>query len=414
MNRLLIQNISQIATPIGNKALHGTAMDNIKIYNDAAIYCENDIIRKVGSTAEVLASVGSCSDINVIDASGKCVVPGFTDPHTHFLFGGTRADEFISRLEGVPYLDLLRQGGGIVNTMQKTRAMSCDELYDNGKKALQNMIKQGFTTIEGKSGYGLDFTTEINMLKTMKKLHDDLPVSLKTTFLGAHAVPPEYKNDSDGFIDFTIKKVLPVIAKENLADFCDIFCEQGVFSIAQSEKLLLAAQKLGLKSKIHADEIVSTGGGGLAAKINATSADHLLAVSASDINKLANSKTIAVLLPLTAFCMRKDFAPARKMIDKNCAIALASDFNPGSCYSYSSALILALAVINMHMTINEALTAITLNAAAAVDEAAICGSIEAGKKADILILEKSDYRFLVYHTGINIIEHVIKDGQLLF
>ncbi|WP_196594031.1 imidazolonepropionase [Pectinatus sottacetonis] len=414
MNRLLIKNISQIATPLGNKALHGSAMDNIKIYKDAAIYCENDIIRKVGLTHEVLASVGSCSDINIIDAAGKCAIPGFTDPHTHFLFGGTRADEFISRLEGVPYMELLKRGGGIVNTMQKTRNMSCTELYEAGKNTLHNMIKQGFTTIEGKSGYGLDLTTEINMLKAMKKLQADLPISLKSTFLGAHAVPPEYKNNSDGFIDFTIEKVLPIVAKEKLADFCDIFCEKNVFTIEQSEKLLLAAQKLGLKSKIHADEIVSTGGGGLAAKINATSADHLLAVSSSDINKLAASTTIAVLLPLTAFCMRKDFAPARKMIDKGCSIALASDFNPGSCYSYSSSLILALAVINMHMTINEALTAITLNAAAAVDEAAVSGSIEAGKKADILIMDKSDYRFLVYHTGINIIKHVIKAGQLLF
>ncbi|MDQ0202357.1 imidazolonepropionase [Pectinatus haikarae] len=414
MNRLLIKNLAEIATPLGKTALRGKAMNDIKIYKNGAIYCEDGIIKLAGTAEEVLPQLSSGTAVKEIDAHGKCAVPGFVDPHTHFLFGGTRADEFIARLEGVPYMDLLKRGGGIVSTMRQTRVMSEENMYSAGKKILENMLKQGFTTIEGKSGYGLDKNTELKMLRTMKRLQKDLPITLKTTFLGAHAVPPEFAGRSNEFIDFTIEQVFPEIQKEKLAEFCDVFCEKGVFSIAESQKLLLAAKETGMKAKIHADEIVSTGGGGLAADIGAVSADHLLAVTDEDIKKLAGSNTAAVLLPMTAFCMRKQFAPARQMIDTGCIVALASDFNPGSCYSYAAPLILALAVINMHLTINEALTAITLNAAAAVDEADTSGSIEPGKKADILLLSKSDYRFLVYLTGINIVEHVIKNGEIIF
>ena len=414
MERLLIKNLSQIATPIGKSALKGKKMEDIKFYHDGAIYCEDGIIQAVGNTQAIVHRLKPAAEMKIIDGRGKCAVPGFIDPHTHFLFGGTRADEFISRLEGVPYMELLKRGGGIVSTMKATRAMTEAEMYAVGKKTLEDMIKQGFTTIEGKSGYGLDRDTELKMLRAMKKMNETLPVSLKTTFLGAHAVPPEFADNADEFIDFLIEKVLPEVAKDNLAQFCDVFCEKGVFTVKQSKKLLLAAQQMGLKSKIHADEIVSTGGGGLAVQVRAISADHLLAVSSTDIEKLSVSNTVAVLLPITAFCMRKDFAPARRMIDAGCAVALASDYNPGSCYSYAAPLLLALAVISMKMSINETVTAITLNAAAAVDEAETAGSLEIGKKADILLLNKSDYRFLVYLTGVNIVEHVIKNGKLLF
>lgn len=414
MERLLIRNLSQIATPMGKTALTGKKMEDIKIYQDGAIYCEDGIIQAVGDTQEIMHGLEPAAEMKIIDGSRKCALPGFTDPHTHFLFGGTRADEFISRLEGVPYMELLKKGGGIVSTMKATRAMTEADMYAVGKKTLEDMIKQGFTTIEGKSGYGLDHDTELKMLRAMKKMNEDLPVSLKTTFLGAHAVPPEFADNADAFIDFLIEKVLPEVVKDDLAQFCDVFCEKGVFTVEQSKKLLLAAQKMGLKSKVHADEIVSTGGGGLAAQIGAISADHLLAVSSADIEKLSASDTVAVLLPITAFCMRKDFAPARRMIDEGCAVALASDYNPGSCYSYAAPLLLALSVISMKMTINEAVTAITLNAAAALGEAETAGSLEAGKRADILLLNRPDYRFLVYLTGINIVEHVIKNGKLLF
>lgn len=414
MNRLLVKNLAEIVTPLGETALRGKAMQDVKVYKNAAVYCEDGIIKLVGTDEQVLSKLDGITDIQVLDAQGKCAVPGFIDPHTHFLFGGTRADEFISRLEGIPYMELLKRGGGIVSTMRQTRLMTEAELYNTGKKTLENMLRQGFTTIEGKSGYGLDRNTELKMLRTMKKLRKDMPVTLKTTFLGAHAVPPEFADRSTDYIDFIIEQVLPIIKEENLAEFCDVFCEKNVFTIDEAKKLLLAAKKAGMKLKIHADEIVSTGGGSLAVEIGAISADHLLSVTDADIEKLAVSDTTAVLLPMTAFCMRKEFAPARKMIDKGCIVALASDFNPGSCYSYAAPFMLALAVISMHMTINEALTAITLNAAAAVDAADVIGSIESGKKADILLLSKPDYRFLVYLTGINIVEHVIKDGKIIF
>lgn len=414
MERLLIKNIAQIATPIGKKAIHGKAMNNIQIYKNAAIYCENGVIKLVDKQENILSKINNTDELHIVDANNNCVVPGFIDPHTHFLFGGTRANEFVSRLEGVPYLDLLKKGGGIVSTMKATRSLSEESLYEIGKSILEKMLKHGFTTIEGKSGYGLDHDTEIRMLRVMQKLDEILPITLKKTFLGAHAVPPEYKNEPEAYINFIMKRVLPEIADKHLADFCDVFCEEGVFSIEQSRKLLMAARHLGLKLKLHADELVSTGGAGLAADLDMVSADHLLAISDNDIIKLAKSNTIATLLPMTAFCMRKQFAPARRMMESGCAVSLASDFNPGSCYSYSASLILALAVINMKMTINEALTAITLNGAAALDMANTVGSIEVGKQADLLILDKPDYRFLVYLTGINIVKHVVKHGTLIF
>lgn len=413
MQSMLIKNIGQLVTPIGHSALHGKAMNNVKIFENAAVYCEDGVIKAVGPEGEVMKQL-PIGSIDTIDAEDCCAVPGFIDPHTHFLFGGTREDEFVSRLEGVSYMELHRRGGGIVSTMKKTRAMTEDEMFAAGKAVLAEMAKQGFTTVEGKSGYGLDHDTELRMLRAMKRMDEELPLTVKRTFLGAHAVPPEYSGRSGDYIDFLIEKVLPEAAAGDLAEFCDVFCEKGVFTIEESRRLLLAAEKAGLKLKLHADEIVSTGGGGLAADLKAVSADHLLAVSDEDIAKLAHSSTVTVLLPMTAFCMRKDFAPARKMIDAGCAAALASDFNPGSCYSYSASLMLALAVISMKMTINEALTALTLNAAASVDAADQLGSIEPGKRADIVLLNKPDYRFLVYLTGINTVKHVIKDGALLF
>lgn len=411
MQSMLIKNIGQLVTPLGHSALHGSAMNDVKICENAAVYCEDGVIKAAGPEDEMMKQISS-GPIDTVDAEGCCAVPGFIDPHTHFLFGGTREDEFVSRLEGVSYMELHRRGGGIVSTMKKTRAMTEDEMFAAGKNVLAEMAKQGFTTVEGKSGYGLDHDTELRMLRAMKRMDEELPLTVKRTFLGAHAVPPEYSGRSGYYIDFLIDKVLPETA--DLAEFCDVFCEKGVFTIEESRRLLLAAEKAGLKLKLHADEIVSTGGGGLAADLKAVSADHLLAVSDEDIAKLAHSSTVTVLLPMTAFCMRKDFAPARKMIDAGCAAALASDFNPGSCYSYSASLMLALAVISMKVTINEALTALTLNAAAAVDAADQLGSIEPGKRADIVLLNKPDYRFLVYLTGINTVKHVIKDGALLF
>jgi len=414
MPELLLRHIAQIATPEGWTAQHGTAMNKLKFYKDAAIFIENGRIAAVGPDAVLSSAVlMKHPTLEILDVTGKCVVPGFVDPHTHLLFGGARVEEFVDRLEGVPYLDLLQRGGGICSTMQATREASFEKLYEKGKSVLQQMLRLGVTTVEGKSGYGLDLENEIKLLTVMKKLQQNQPVSLVMTYLGAHAVPPEYQGRADDYVNFILNTVLPVIQQKKLAEFVDVFCETGVFTPRQTEKILQAAAARGFGIKLHADEMSSTGGGGLASRLGAISADHLLAVNEDDIRTLAQSPTVAVLLPATAFCMRKSYAPARRMIDAGCAVALASDFNPGSCYTYSVPLILALAVIAMHMTMEEALTAITLNAAAAVGRAQSCGSIEPGKQADLLVLREADYRYLVYDTGMNIVEYVIKDGKLL-
>lgn len=413
MRKVLIINASQIATPMGYQGKKGSDMGTLLTIDNGAIYIENGIIKDVGKTEKIKQKV-DIEDCEIIDASGKCILPGFVDSHTHFIFGGYREDEFIKRLEGAQYLDILKMGGGIQCTVNSTREASFEELYELGLKRLSGMLAQGITTVEGKSGYGLDLDCELKQLKVMKELDNNSPVDIISTFLGAHAIPIEYKDNSDEYVDYIIKEVLPRVAEEKLAEFCDIFCEEGVFSIEQSRRLLLEGQKLGLKSKIHADEIVQLGGGELAGEIGAVSADHLLMVSDEGIEKLSKNNVIATLLPCTAFCLAKPYAPARKIIDKGGAVALASDFNPGSCFSSSIPLMLALAVIHMKMTIEEAIVAITLNGAAAIDKADSIGTIEVGKKADLVMLKYPNYKFLVYHTGANIVEKVLKDGEVVY
>lgn len=407
---ILIKNLSQIATPQGKKALRGSEMNEIKIYENAAIFIKDGIIREIGGNEYVCdCALRECPDVQIFDAEGKCAVPGFIDPHTHFLFAGERSEEFTDRLSGVPYMELLKRGGGICSTMEKTRAASKDELFRVGKSVLDSMLSYGVTTVEGKSGYGLDCDNEIKMLEVMKQLNEQCFCDVAITYLGAHAVPPEFKNNADEYVNLVIEMLSRV---KDIAQFVDVFCETGVFTNEQAEKILTEAKKQGFELKLHADEMTSTNGAALACKLGAVSADHLLAVSDEDIYKLSKSETVAVLLPATAFCMRKNFAPARKMIDEGCAVALASDFNPGSCYTYNTAFILALAVISMNMTAREALSAITLNAAAAICRADTIGSLEIGKQGDVVILDCNDYRTLIYKTAINIVSNVVKGGKL--
>lgn len=415
MEDRIIRHLSQVATPQGETARRGSEMNELAIYEDAAIWIQAGKIKAVGPDAEVCAAMQQQGvQAQNIDGQGHCAVPGFVDPHTHFLFAGTRAKEFDDRLAGVPYLELLQRGGGIVSTMQATRAASEEELYELGRQTLMAMLQLGVTTVEGKSGYGLDAPTELRLLRTMRRLDRDLPLHVINTYLGAHAVPPEYKDHADDYVNFIIAQVLPQVAAGHLAEFVDVFCETGVFTNAQSERIMQAAQQHGLALKLHADEMSSTGGAGLACRMGAVSADHLLSISDADIEALAKSQTVAVLLPATAFCMRKKYAPARQMIQAGAAVALASDYNPGSCYTYSVPLILGLAVIAMQMTTAEALTAMTLNAAAAVGRADRIGSIEKGKRADIVLLNAPDYRFLVYKTGLNLVDKVFCCGNLVY
>lgn len=411
MDKIIIFNASQIATPIGDKAKCGKEMNDISIIKNGSIVIENGLIRDVGPTTNIMKKY-NLSKYNIIDAKDKAIVPGFIDAHTHFVFGGYREEEFFERINGTSYMEIMNNDRGIESTVKRTRNMTFNELYELGFDRLNSMLGFGITTVEGKSGYGLDFHTETKQLKVMKKLDEDHPVDVVSTFLGAHAIPQEYKGNNDEYIDFMIEKLYPYIVRNKLAEFCDVFCEDGVFSVEESKKLLLEAKKLGFKLKLHADEISAFKGAELAASIGAISADHLLNVSDEGIRDMADNRVVSVLLPATAFTLDKPFADARKMIDGGCAVALGSDYNPGSCFSNSIPLIISLACIKMRMTPEEILTALTINGAAALDREASIGSIEIGKKADILILKYPSYKYLMYNTGINIVDTVVKNGEV--
>ncbi len=412
MSKMIIKNASELVTCKGKSPKHGKEMSDIGIVKNGAVVIEDGRITDVGTTEDILQRYKE-NDFKILDASNKAVLPGFIDSHTHFIFGGYRADEFSWRLRGDSYMDIMNRGGGIVSTVKSTKEASLEELISNGKKRLDSMIGFGVTTVEGKSGYGLDLDTEIKQLEAMASLQKTHPVDIAPTFLGPHAVPKEYKGREDEFIDFQIEKVLPVVAEKNLAEFADIFCEKNVFSIGQSRKFLKKAAEYGLKSKIHADEIVQLGGAELAAELGAVSADHLLQASDKGIKAMAESGVISTLLPATAFCLKEEYARGRYMIDKGCAVALATDLNPGSCFTNSIPLIISLAALYMRMNIEEIITALTINAAAAVNRVDTIGSIEKGKKADIIILEYPSINFLPYHAGVNIVETVIKDGKII-
>ena len=410
---ILIKNASEVVTCSGFKAKAGKEMSDLKIIPDGAVVVEEGIIKAVGKSDKILETFKE-KDYQVIDASGKSVLPGFVDSHTHFVFGGYRAEEFCWRLSGISYMDIMQRGGGIANSVKATRAASKKELYNSGRKRLDSMLSLGVTTVEGKSGYGLDCETEIKQLEVMDELDRAHPIDVVKTFLGAHAVPEEYKGEEDKFIDYIIKEVLSVVAEKKLAEFCDVFCEKNVFSLEQSKRLLLKAKEMGLGLKLHADEIVQLGGAELAAELGAVSADHLLQASERGIKEMAKVGVVATLLPGTAFSLKEPYPKARYMIDKQCAVALATDMNPGSCFTESIPLIFALATIYMNMTVEEAVSAFTINGAAALNRAETIGSIDIGKKGDIVILEFPSYKYIPYHLGVSCVEKVIKNGRIVF
>ncbi|MGD8980754.1 MAG: imidazolonepropionase [Desulfobacterales bacterium] len=415
---LIIKNATQLVTCSGFKAKQGKEMSNLHVIEDGALVIENGTIRSVGKTSDILKGFNDketdIREFNVIDAAGKAVLPGFVDSHTHFVFGGYRAEEFSWRLRGDSYMDILERGGGILSTVKATRAATKETLIKTGVERLNSMLSFGVTTVEGKSGYGLDLKTEIKQLEVMKELNRHHPIDVVSTFLGAHALPEEYKGRADAFIDDIIDNVLPVVIDNNLAEFCDVFCEKNVFSVDQSRRLLLKAKENGLGIKIHADEIARLGGAELAAEIRAVSADHLLQASDKGIHSIAKAGVVATLLPGTAFCLKEPYAKGRYMIDNNCAVALASDLNPGSCFSESIPLTFALATLYMNIDTEEAITALTINGAAALGRADTIGSLDIGKYGDIIILKYPSYQFIPYHVGINTVEKVIKRGELVF
>lgn len=389
------------------------AMKELAIINDGAIAIKDGKIIFVGTTKELMKIVKMDEKTIQIDATDKLVTPGFVDPHVHLIFAGSRENELTMKLAGKTYLEILEAGGGILKTVRETRKATIEELVENGKNILDKMLKHGTTTVEAKSGYGLSTKDEIKSLEAVRVLDKQHPIDLVPTFLGAHAIPPEFKGRTDEYVDLVISEMLPKVAEKGLAEFCDVFCEKGIFSIDQTRKILLAAKNLGIKMIIHIDEIVDTNGAALAAELKAVQTGHLLQSNDAGLKAMAKAGVIAILLPGTPFClMMKDYAPARKMIEYGIPVAIATDLNP-NCWTESMLMTIVLSCYNMKMSPAEALTAATINAACAIQRENEIGSLEVGKKADIAIFEVPNHYFLSYQFGINLVSKVIKNGKIV-
>ena len=412
-NNIIIRN-AHIVSPQGKSARKGEQMGQLLSIEKGLIEITKGIIRYAGPASDYTEPADAAS-YEELDAQGCCVLPGFVDSHTHFIFGGERSEEFSWRLKGESYMSIMNKGGGIMNTVRATRACSLSDLVAQGKVFLRRMLAMGVTTVEGKSGYGLDKDTELRQLEAMQQLQADAEVAVDvvSTYMGAHALPVEYKGQMEAYIRFMNEEVLPVVKEKKLAEFVDVFCEEGVFSIEESRRILQHAKELGFKLKLHADEIVSLGGAELAAELGAYSADHLLHASDAGIRAMAEQNVVATLLPLTAFSLKEEYARGRAMIDAGCAVALATDLNPGSCFSGSIPLTIALACIYMQMSVEETITALTLNGAAAIDRADSLGSIETGKQGDLVLLSSDNYHILPYYIGMNSVQTVIKGGKVV-
>ena len=409
----VIRNV-RIVTPQGNEALKGEAMGCLKQIDKGIIVIVDGIIEYAGEEAECPGELLATHVYEYTDAEGRVAIPGIVDSHTHLVFGGYRPDEFSWRLKGDTYMSIMERGGGIQSTVNATRLCTAEYMAEKASWFLRRMSEMGVTTVEAKSGYGLDIETERRQLEAIKALADNPETGLNivSTFLGAHAVPTEYKGRTAEYVDHIIAEMLP--AFKDLAKCCDVFCEKNVFEIEDSRRLLKAAREAGYALKLHADEIVTLGGAELAAELGALSADHLLHVSDEGVRAMAEAGVVATLLPLTAFALKEPYAPARKFIEAGGAVALATDLNPGSCFSGSIPLTIALACIYMQMTIEETITALTLNGAAALGMADQIGSIEKGKRGDIAILEFDNINYLPYYVGMNCVRTTIHSGRVVF
>jgi imidazolonepropionase len=398
---LLIIHAAQVVTPGRGWKLH--------VIKDGAVAIAGEKIAAVGPTRDLLERFESRE---IIDATGKLVCPGFVDSHTHVIYTGYRAREFALRLQGMPYMEIARRGGGINSTVRATRKATVEGLVASAEERLARMLAWGTTTVEVKSGYGLTIPSEIKMLDVARKLSLSQPVEIVPTFMGAHEVPPEFKDRRDEYIDLIIENMIPEVGSRGLAAFCDVFTEAGVFTVDESRRILLRAQDYGMAPKIHADEITPLGGAELAAEVKAASADHLVYVSPDGIAAMKKAGVVPVLLPGTSFFLRSDYAPARDMINAGLPVALATDNNPGTCLLEGMPLVMGLACLEMKMTPEEAIIASTLNAAKAIRRDGNIGSLDAGKQADILMLGVADFREIPYRFGTNTVQMVIKKGKI--
>lgn len=408
---LLIHNIGLLQTPVGSFPHGGCAQGENRKIRNAAILAEDGIIREI--TGDGLLPRGAEAATEVVDARGSLVTPGLIDCHTHMVFGGWRQGEIPLKLKGAGYLDILQAGGGILDTVRHTREASREELTEKTLAFAREMLRHGVTTVESKSGYGLDMDTERKQLEVNRQVSQLCPMEVVSTFLGGHALPPEYKGKPEDYVNFVCKEVLPRVAEEHLAEFVDVFCEEGVFDPEQSRKMLAAGQALGLKAKIHADEIQELGGTAVAGEISAISAEHLIATEASGMETLAKGGVIADLLPATSFYLGKSYAQAREMIARGIPVAIATDFNPGSCPSPDLQLAMTLGYLRYRMTPEEILTAVTINAACSLNRQERLGTIEPGKQADLVIWDAPDTEMLVYRFGTNLARNVIKKGVVV-
>jgi len=409
---LLIKNASELLTIRGGteKPLLGERMRDLGIIRDGSVAIRNGRVIAVGKTEEIRKKFESSE---VIDASEKVIMPGFVDPHTHLVFAGSREDEFEMRIEGTSYMEILRSGGGILKTVWETRRASKEELLESCRKTLDVMLEHGTTTVEAKSGYGLTTKDEMKCLEVMKLANEEHPIEIVPTFLGAHAVPAEYKDTPDEYVNLITDEMIPKIAARKLAEFCDVFCEKGVFDVEQSRRILLKGKEQGLKPKLHADEMTRLGGAELAAEIQAVSAEHMLFSSDDGLKAMAKQRVVAVLLPGAAFTlMMERYADARRMVELGVPVALGTDHNP-SCWVESQQTIISLACRQMRMTPAEATVATTINAAHAINRGREIGSLEPGKRADIIVLNVPNHNFLGYRFGVNLVDKVIKDGRLV-
>lgn len=406
--KTLIRNIGLLATPEGFCARRGPAQGQLRLLNNAWVLAEDGIIAAVGQGEP------PCGAEQIIDAEGRLATPGLADAHTHLIFGGWRQDELADKLHGVPYLDILARGGGILSTVRATRAATEAELLEKGRRALLEMQRFGVTACEAKSGYGLETETELRQLRVIRQLGQECAMDLAPTLLGAHALPPEYQADREGYLRLLCEEMIPRAAAEGLARFCDVFCEEGVFTVEEARRILLAGKAHGLLPKLHADEIHPIGGSQLAGELGAVSAEHLIVCPEEGMERMARGGVIACLLPCTSLYLGASFAPARRLVEKGVAVAIATDFNPGSCPCLNLQLAMSLGCLYYRLTPEEVLTAVTLNGAAAMGLAGRLGSVEPGKQCDLALWDAPDLNYLCYRMGSNLCTSVIKNAVRLF